>query len=100
MYYNANYVSTDGRPDHLTESSDARMERSASGGLGLIQAYVAPEVIITQQNGWEDSFFLNGLEIHKRKAGIPHIALPSASRDLIWISFIDSTALKGNTLCI
>ncbi|OQD76651.1 hypothetical protein PENDEC_c004G03774 [Penicillium decumbens] len=84
----------DGRPDHLTESSDARMERSVPGGLGLIQAYVAPEVIITQDKNLEDSFFWNGLEAHKRKSGIPHIALPSPSRDLMWMSFVDSTALK------
>ncbi|KAJ5148021.1 hypothetical protein N7526_001373 [Penicillium atrosanguineum] len=84
----------DSRPDHLAESSDARMERAVPGGLGLIQAYVAPEVIITQSKSWEDSFFWNGVNAHKQKAAITHIALPSASRDIMWMSFIDSTALK------
>lgn len=90
-------VFTDGRPDHMAESSDARMERAVPGGLGLIQAYVAPEVIITQGKSWEDAYFWNGVEIHKQKAALPHIALPSASRDIMWMSFIDSTALKGDS---
>ncbi|KAJ6134006.1 hypothetical protein N7523_000328 [Penicillium sp. IBT 18751x] len=84
----------DSRPDRLAVSSDSRMERAVTGGLGWIQAYVAPEVIITQRRSWEDSFFWNGVQVHKQKASIPHIALPSASRDIMWMSFLDSTALK------
>lgn len=81
----------------MTESSDARMEQAVPGGLGLIQAYVAPQVIITQGKGWEDAFFWNGVKAHKERAAVPHIALPSASIDIMWISFVDSTALKGNS---
>jgi hypothetical protein len=74
------------------------MERAVPGGLGLIQAYVAPEVIITQGKGWEDAFFWTGVEAHKKRAAVPHIALPLASIDIMWLSFIDSTALKGKSL--
>ncbi|KAJ5746100.1 hypothetical protein N7520_011282 [Penicillium odoratum] len=84
----------DSRPDYAAQSTDARLARSVKGGLGFIQSYIAPEVIITQMKDWEDSFFWIGLEHHIQDAAIPHIALPTTSRDIMWIATIDSTALK------
>ncbi|KAJ5747405.1 uncharacterized protein N7511_009101 [Penicillium nucicola] len=85
----------DGRPDHALQSSGIRMEQSVMGGLQLLQAYIRPEVIITQGKSLEDDFFLNGVEAHSRGSGIPHVGLTSAAKDLLWIAFLDSTALRS-----
>ncbi|KAJ5636207.1 uncharacterized protein N7484_009520 [Penicillium longicatenatum] len=84
----------DCRPDYAAQSTDDRLARSVKGGLGFIQTYIAPEVIITQSKDWEDSFFWGGLKRHLWEVGISHIALPTTSTDLMWIASIDSTALK------
>lgn len=90
-------MTADSRPDYAAQSTDDRMARSVKGGLGFIQTYIAPEVIITGRVEWEDSFFWGGLERHLWEVGTPHIALPTTSRDLMWMASIDSTALKGTT---
>ncbi|KAJ5690293.1 hypothetical protein N7462_004685 [Penicillium macrosclerotiorum] len=84
----------DSRPDRAPESSHARMERSVAGGLEILQSYILPEVIITQSQEWENSFFWNGVNAHKWKFGTPHIALPTASINVMWIALVDSTALQ------
>lgn len=70
------------------------MRRSVVGGLQNIQTYISPEVLITQGQGWEDSFFWDGAETYSRENGIPHVALSTASRDLMWIASLDSEALR------
>lgn len=70
------------------------MRRSVIGGLQNIQTYISPEVLITQGQGWEDSFFWDGVEAYSRENGIPHVALSTASRDLMWIASLDSEALR------
>ncbi|KAJ5893554.1 hypothetical protein N7495_005245 [Penicillium taxi] len=85
----------DGRPDFAAQSTNSRIERSVASALGFLHTYIAPEVIITQQPSWEDNFFWSGLAAHKRYTGTQHIALPTASRDLMWIASIDSTALQS-----
>lgn len=88
-------TTADSRPDYAAQSTDGRVARSVKGGLGFIETYIAPEVIITGRRDWENSFFLGGLERHLWEVGTPHIALPTTSRDLMWMASIDSTALKG-----
>lgn len=85
---------TDGRPKNAAQSSDVRLERSVIDGLELIQEFIAPEVIITQRQEWENPFFWNGLQFHKIGSGAPHIVLPSASRNLMWIASLRSHALR------
>jgi hypothetical protein len=70
------------------------MKRSVIGGLQNIQTYISPEVIITQDQGWEDSFFWDGVEVYSREKGIPHVSLSTASRNLMWIASLDSKALR------
>lgn len=70
------------------------MERSVVGGLRLLQAYIRPEVIITQGRSLEDDFFLKGVQTHSRENGTPHMGLTSSAKDLLWIAFLDSTALQ------
>ncbi|KAJ6036911.1 hypothetical protein N7540_001190 [Penicillium herquei] len=84
----------DSRPNYAAQSTDSRMEKSVNGGLRFIRTYIAPEVIITKGKDLEDSFFWNGLETHILEAHTSHISLPSASRDIMWLASIDSSALK------
>ncbi|KAJ5973383.1 hypothetical protein N7481_010593 [Penicillium waksmanii] len=85
----------DGRPDSAAQSTDARMEWAVVDGLHFIWDFIAPEVIITQRQGWEDSFFWNGLEVQKAESGTPHIILPAPSRDLMWVASLRSHALQA-----
>lgn len=71
-----------------------------AGGFEILQAFIAPEVIITQSRDWEESFFWNGVETHKKASDTPHIALPAPSINLMWMAHIDSTALRGKSLVI
>lgn len=75
-------------------STDARMKRSVRDGLQILWAYIRPEVIISQGKSWEDSFFWEGVEAHCRDSRTPHIALPAASKDLMWMAYLDSAALQ------
>jgi hypothetical protein len=68
------------------------------GGFEVLQAFIGPEVIITQGQDWEEPFFWNGVEAHKTASDIPHIALPAPSINLMWMAHIDSTALQGKSL--
>ncbi|KAJ5226986.1 uncharacterized protein N7469_006992 [Penicillium citrinum] len=85
----------DGRPDHAAQSTHARMERAVVGGLRFIQDFIAPEVIITQNQYLEDPFFWNGLSVHKYESGVSHIMLPTVSENLMWIALLQSNALKA-----
>ncbi|KAL2829937.1 armadillo-type protein [Aspergillus cavernicola] len=83
----------DARADYAQWSTDARMEQAVAAVLPYIQAYLRPQLIITQGESWEDTFFLRGIR-KSRDLGIPHIALPHAARDLMWIAALDSKALQ------
>jgi hypothetical protein len=91
---------TDSRPDHAPESTHDRLERSVAGGFEILQAFIAPEVTITQSRDWETPFFWNGLQTHKKASNTPHIALPAPSINLMWMAHIDTTALRGKSLGI
>lgn len=69
-----------------------------AGGFEVLQAFIGPEVMITQGQDWEEPFFWNGVEAHKKASDIPHIALPTPSINLMWMAHIDSTALQGKPL--
>lgn len=70
-----------------------------AAGLQIIATYIGPEVIITQGQDWENSFFWNGVEVFSRQDDTPHIALSTASRNIMWIALLDSTALGCKTAC-
>lgn len=75
------------------------MERAVVNGLHFIRDFIAPEVVITQRQGWEDSFFWDGLEVQKAESGTPHIILPTPSKDLMWVASLRSHALQGKYMC-
>ncbi|KAJ5558491.1 hypothetical protein N7535_008704 [Penicillium sp. DV-2018c] len=84
----------DARVDYALKSTDDRMGRAVKAGLQTIHTYIRPEVIITQGRGWEDVPFSRGVELYSRESLTPHIALSTASRDLMWIASLDSAALR------
>ncbi|KAF7591239.1 hypothetical protein BBP40_001844 [Aspergillus hancockii] len=85
----------DARADYAQWSTDARMERAVASGLSYVQAYLSPQAIITQGESLEEAFVLQGIERRVRELGTTHIALPTATRNLMWISSLDSHSLKA-----
>ena len=71
------------------------MERAVVAGLAYVRAYLLPRVILTQGESWEDPFLWLGIRSGVHEMGIAHVALPSAARDLMWMSTLDSSALQG-----
>ncbi|KAL2821636.1 armadillo-type protein [Aspergillus granulosus] len=84
----------DARVDYARWSTDARMEGAISAVLPYIQIHLRPQVIITQGESREDSFFLRGLQ-KTRDLGIPHVKLPHVARDLMWLAALDSNSLRA-----
>ncbi|OOF97451.1 hypothetical protein ASPCADRAFT_44749 [Aspergillus carbonarius ITEM 5010] len=85
----------DARPDYAQWSTDSRMERAVVAGLAYVRAYLLPRVILTQGESWEDPFLWLGIRSGVHEMGIAHVALPSAARDLMWMSTLDSSALQA-----
>lgn len=92
----ADLAIADSRPDYAQWSTDARMKSAVIAGLCHIESYIRPQVIITQRESLEDTFFLTGMRQRMRDSNVPGIVLPSPSSNLMWISTLDSTALTGN----
>lgn len=86
----------DARPDFAQWSTDPRMEEAAGIALGYLQFYLRPQVMITQGVMLEDSFFSNAVGLAAQRHDIPQITLPGNARDLMWMSLLDSSALRGN----
>lgn len=84
----------DARPDYAQFSTDGRMERAVAVGLKYVYAYIRPQVIITHGESLEQAFFLTGSRSMSREFGFPHITLPSVARNLMWISTLDTHALR------
>ncbi|KAK1146063.1 hypothetical protein N8T08_003711 [Aspergillus melleus] len=83
------------RPDYAQWSTDSRMQGAVTRALGYLQFYLQPQVMITQGVTLEDSFFSKGMELATQRHGLPHIALPGYSRELMWISLLNSSALRA-----
>lgn len=72
------------------------MESAVIAGLSRVQFATYPRAVITQGAGLEDSFFWNGVTRWAHDAGVAHVALPTMSRNIMWMSTLDSTALGGS----
>lgn len=72
------------------------MERAVVAGFSYVESYIHPDVIITQGESLEDAFFLKGTQRKTRDSDVPYIVLPSLSTNLLWLSTLDSTALRGS----
>ncbi|GKZ18102.1 hypothetical protein AbraIFM66951_004670 [Aspergillus brasiliensis] len=85
----------DARPDYAQWSTDARMQRAVVAGLTYVRSYLLPQVILTQGESMEERFFWRGVQNWADESGVPHVSLPSAARDLMWMSTLDSGALQA-----
>lgn len=96
----ADLAIVDSRPDYAQSSTDDRMKRAVIVGLCHIESYIRPQVIITQRESLEDTFFLKGVRQKMQDSSVPCIVLPSSSSNLMWISTLDSIALRdrGHTI--
>ena len=71
------------------------MERAVASGLTYVHAYLSPQAVITQGESSEEVFFLQGIEKKARELETAHIVLPTAARDIMWMSSLDSRSLQG-----
>ncbi|EAW13040.1 uncharacterized protein ACLA_014770 [Aspergillus clavatus NRRL 1] len=85
----------DGRPNYAPWSTEARMEKAVAAALGHIQLYTRPQALITQGDSWEDHFFMSAVQMKAQEISLTHISLPSPARDVMWMSMLDSDALKA-----
>ncbi|KAL9597299.1 MAG: hypothetical protein Q9219_005223 [cf. Caloplaca sp. 3 TL-2023] len=86
----------DARPDFSPWSSDFRMEVSVAAGLGHIQTFMHPQVVITDHASREDGFFMKAIRTKTSELGKSLIELPtSASESLMWITRLDSGSLAA-----
>ena len=86
----------DGRPDYSRWSTDYRMEVSAAAGLGHINNFIEPQVIITDGSGREDAFLTNSIRRKITELDKVLIELPSnAIENMMWITRLDSGSLAA-----
>ncbi|KAL8712988.1 MAG: hypothetical protein Q9220_002848 [cf. Caloplaca sp. 1 TL-2023] len=77
------------------------MEVSVSAGLGHINDFMHPQVLITDDPSREDGFFTKAIRMKALELSKPVIELPTdASENLMWITQLDSSSLAGKTLIL
>jgi hypothetical protein len=85
----------DSRPDFLLESSDFRMEASSSAALGHIDTFMHPQVVIIDNSGIEDLWFMKAMRDRTSLIGKTLIELPGdVEQSLRWITRLDSWSLR------
>ncbi|KAL8947550.1 MAG: hypothetical protein Q9222_006185 [Ikaeria aurantiellina] len=86
----------DARPDFSPWSSDFRMEVSVFAGLGHINDFMHPQVLLMDDPSREDGFFSKAIRAKALELSRPVIELPTdASENLMWITRLDSSSLMG-----
>ena len=72
------------------------MERSVTAGMGYIQTFIHPQVILTDDSSREDAFFTKAIRRKAFEIGTSVIELPKdAATNLLWITRLDSGSLAG-----
>ncbi|KAL8633907.1 hypothetical protein Q9189_000418 [Teloschistes chrysophthalmus] len=87
----------DARPDFSIWSSDYRMEVTVAAGLGHIQTFMHPQVVIVDDPNREDGFFTKAMRSKTLELGRSLIELTiDATENLMWITRLDSASLAGS----
>ncbi|KAL9585855.1 MAG: hypothetical protein Q9203_004083 [Teloschistes exilis] len=87
----------DARPDFSIWSSDYRMEVTVAAGLGHIQTFMHPQVVIVDDPSREDAFFTKAMRSKTLELGRSLIELTTdAAENLMWITRLDSASLAGS----
>lgn len=72
------------------------MEISVGAGMGHIQTFIRPQVILSDDPSREDAFFTKALRSKALEIGKSVIELPTnAATNLMWITRLDSDSLAG-----
>ncbi|KAL4919755.1 armadillo-type protein [Aspergillus aurantiobrunneus] len=82
----------DARVDYAQWSTDSRLERAIATVLTHIQAYLKPQALVTQRENMEENFS-RGMR-KTQDLQIPHIVLPHAAKELMWMAALDSDSLR------
>lgn len=86
----------DARPDFSLQSSDYRMQVSASAGFNHINTYVHPQATFIDNSGEEEPFMFSGLKTRAMSLSRTVIELPANSEEnLMWLTMLDSASLSG-----
>lgn len=76
------------------------MEVTVAAGLGHIQTFMHPQVVIVDDPSREDAFFAKAMRSKTLELGRSLIELTTdAAENLMWITRLDSDSLAGNVLC-
>ncbi|KAL9585079.1 MAG: hypothetical protein Q9212_001743 [Teloschistes hypoglaucus] len=87
----------DARPDFSMWSSDYRMEVTVAAGLGHIQTFMHPQVVIVDDPSREDGFFTKAMRSKTLELGRSLIELTiDATENSMWITRLDSASLAGS----
>lgn len=71
------------------------MEISIKAGLAHINTFMHPQVLVTDQSGQEDHFFIDAIKAKAGDIGVAVIGLPSSAVEkMMWIATLDSNSLK------
>lgn len=89
------HIYPDARPDYSAWSTDLRMEISVGASLGHIHSFVHPQVMITDDPGKENQFFVKAIRAKAKEIGRAVIELPADAGEIMWITRLDSGSLQG-----
>ena len=77
------------------------MEISITASMEHIHTFIHPQVILIDNPGREDAFFVNALRSKVMDIGKSFIELPAdATENLMWITRLDSGSLAGGPICL
>lgn len=86
----------DARPDYPRYSSEFRAEAAVATAMDHIEAFMHPQVIITDDSMVEDTWFTRQMRLKAKQYHWPVIELPTGKQDrLKWITRLEAGALAA-----
>ncbi|KAF2152564.1 hypothetical protein K461DRAFT_278805, partial [Myriangium duriaei CBS 260.36] len=86
----------DGRPDYSEYSTDIRAEASVVGAMYHVNSWMHPQVMIVDDEGVEDGFFIRGVRGKMRDLNRPVIEIPYGRyNDFRWLTRLSSASLSS-----
>ncbi|KAE9963265.1 hypothetical protein BLS_009451 [Venturia inaequalis] len=86
----------DARPDYPRYSSEFRAEAAVATAMDHIEAFMHPQVVITDDSMAEDTWFTRQIRLKAKQYDWPVIELPTGKQDrLKWMTRLDARALAA-----
>jgi hypothetical protein len=85
----------DARPDYSSSSTQERMEYAVMASVDYVYTLLKPQVVIAHDNGLDEDFFWNSITGRTAIRRLPLIGLSARARDVMWMSNLDSSSLRG-----